>query len=172
MHAPYLVNFGSPTEATLRKSVDAIAHSLARGAAIGARGVVVHAGSCVAGAHRRPGRQQRLQGNLFVQERLGGVLQLAVVLVDYWMKRGDYGDESVFYDTKHQRWQGALAMAIGLAVSVWLFASNELYVGYVAFNYPQFGDLTFVVGFVITGVLYYAFNMMSPRKAAAGSRAA
>lgn len=52
VHAPYLVNFGSPTEATLRKSVDAVAHSLARGAAIGARGVVVHAGSCVAGAHR------------------------------------------------------------------------------------------------------------------------
>jgi NCS1 family nucleobase:cation symporter-1 len=97
---------------------------------------------------------------------------LAVVLVDYWMKRGDYGDESVFYDAKYQRWQGALAMAIGLIVSVWLFASNELYVGYVAFNYPQFGDLTFVVGFVITGVLYYAFNMMSRSKAAAGSRAA
>jgi deoxyribonuclease-4 len=52
VHAPYLVNFGSPTEATLRKSVDAVAHALARGAAIGARGVVVHAGSCVAGAHR------------------------------------------------------------------------------------------------------------------------
>ena len=52
VHTPYLVNFGSPTEATLRKSVDAVAHSLARGAAIGAQGVVVHAGSCVAGAHR------------------------------------------------------------------------------------------------------------------------
>jgi deoxyribonuclease-4 len=52
VHAPYLVNFGSPTEATLRKSVDAVAHSLARGAAIGAQGVVVHAGSAVAGAHR------------------------------------------------------------------------------------------------------------------------
>jgi deoxyribonuclease-4 len=52
VHAPYLVNFGSPTEATLRKSVDAVAHSMARGAAIGARGVVVHAGSAVAGAHR------------------------------------------------------------------------------------------------------------------------
>jgi deoxyribonuclease-4 len=52
VHAPYLVNFGSPTEATLRKSVDAVAHSLARGAAIGAKGVVVHAGSAVAGAHR------------------------------------------------------------------------------------------------------------------------
>ncbi len=52
VHAPYLVNFGSPTEATLRKSVDAVAHSLRRGAAIGARGVVVHAGSAVAGGNR------------------------------------------------------------------------------------------------------------------------
>ena len=52
VHAPYLVNFGSPTEATLRKSVDAVAHSLARAASIGAQGVVVHAGSAVAGAHR------------------------------------------------------------------------------------------------------------------------
>ncbi|MEO6203904.1 MAG: TIM barrel protein, partial [Mycobacteriales bacterium] len=52
VHAPYLINFGSPTEATLRKSVDAMAHALERGAAIGAAGVVVHAGSAVAGAHR------------------------------------------------------------------------------------------------------------------------
>ncbi len=52
VHAPYLVNFGSPTEATLRKSVDAVAHALRRGAEIGAQGVVVHAGSAVAGAHR------------------------------------------------------------------------------------------------------------------------
>jgi deoxyribonuclease-4 len=52
VHAPYLVNFGSPTEATLRKSVDAVSHAMLRGAAIGARGVVVHAGSAVAGAHR------------------------------------------------------------------------------------------------------------------------
>lgn len=52
VHAPYLVNFGSPTEATLAKSVDAVRHAMRRGAAIGARGVVVHAGSAVAGAHR------------------------------------------------------------------------------------------------------------------------
>ncbi len=52
VHAPYLVNFGSPTEATLKKSVDAVAHAMDRAAQIGARGVVVHAGSAVAGAHR------------------------------------------------------------------------------------------------------------------------
>jgi deoxyribonuclease-4 len=52
VHAPYLVNFGSPTEATLTRSVAAVEHALRRGTAIGARGVVVHAGSAVAGAHR------------------------------------------------------------------------------------------------------------------------
>ena len=52
VHAPYLVNFGSPTEATLTKSVTAVHNALRRGQAIGAKGVVVHAGSAVAGAHR------------------------------------------------------------------------------------------------------------------------
>ena len=52
VHAPYLVNFGSPTEATLVKSVVAVEHAMRRATAIGAKGVVVHAGSAVAGAHR------------------------------------------------------------------------------------------------------------------------
>jgi deoxyribonuclease-4 len=49
IHAPYLVNFGSPTAATLDGSVAAVRHSLERGRALCARGVVVHAGSQVAG---------------------------------------------------------------------------------------------------------------------------
>lgn len=52
VHAPYLVNFGSPTETTLTRSVAAVEHAMRRGQAVGARGVVVHAGSAVAGAHR------------------------------------------------------------------------------------------------------------------------
>jgi deoxyribonuclease-4 len=47
VHAPYLCNFGSPTEATRDKSAAAVRHSLARGARVGARSVVVHAGSAV-----------------------------------------------------------------------------------------------------------------------------
>ena len=58
VHAPYLVNFGSPTEATLTKSVEAVANALRRGRAIGARGVVVHAGSAVAGTHREEAMKQ------------------------------------------------------------------------------------------------------------------
>ena len=47
IHAPYLVNLGSPTAATYEKSVASVAHNLKRAAEIGAEGVVVHTGSFV-----------------------------------------------------------------------------------------------------------------------------
>lgn len=47
LHAPYLLNLGSPDDAVLEKSVAALAEALRRGAAVGAKGVVVHAGSSV-----------------------------------------------------------------------------------------------------------------------------
>ncbi|KAB2342978.1 deoxyribonuclease IV [Actinomadura rudentiformis] len=47
VHAPYLVNFGSPSPETLEKSIASVRHALQRGAAIGALGVVVHTGSAV-----------------------------------------------------------------------------------------------------------------------------
>ncbi|HEU5159858.1 MAG TPA: deoxyribonuclease IV [Streptosporangiaceae bacterium] len=47
VHTPYLVNLGSPRADTLANSVASVRHSLLRGAAIGARGVVVHTGSAV-----------------------------------------------------------------------------------------------------------------------------
>ncbi|KWV34253.1 deoxyribonuclease IV [Micromonospora rifamycinica] len=47
IHASLLVNLGSPTPATVEKSAQTLAHALRRGRAIGARGVVFHAGSAV-----------------------------------------------------------------------------------------------------------------------------
>ncbi|MFE4055384.1 deoxyribonuclease IV [Streptomyces sp. NPDC059096] len=52
VHAPYLINFGSHTEATAEKSVESLRHSLRRGREIGARGVVVHTGSATGGRPR------------------------------------------------------------------------------------------------------------------------
>lgn len=52
VHAPYLVNLGSPTPTTLENSVLAVRYTLARAAAIGARGIVVHAGSAVSSSGR------------------------------------------------------------------------------------------------------------------------
>ncbi|HYH33833.1 MAG TPA: deoxyribonuclease IV, partial [Nocardioides sp.] len=47
LHAPYLVNLGSPTADTYERSVGIVAHNLARAARMGAEGVVVHTGSYV-----------------------------------------------------------------------------------------------------------------------------
>jgi deoxyribonuclease-4 len=47
VHSPYLINLGSPNPDTVTNSIAMIRHSLTRGAAIGARGVVVHTGSAV-----------------------------------------------------------------------------------------------------------------------------
>lgn len=97
---------------------------------------------------------------------------LAVVFVDYWLRRGDYGDESIFYNTKIFRWQGLVAMAVGLVVSVYLFANVfGLYIGPIPNGNPDFGDVTFIVGFVLSGVLYYVFNL-GLRKQTAEARAA
>jgi deoxyribonuclease IV len=51
IHATLLVNLGSPTPATVTESAGALDHGWRRGVAIGARGVVFHAGSSVDEAH-------------------------------------------------------------------------------------------------------------------------
>ena len=58
VHAPYLINFGSPTPQTLSRSVESTRHALRRGAELGARGVVVHAGSAVGGARHEDAMRQ------------------------------------------------------------------------------------------------------------------
>src|SRR3984885_10906736 len=49
VHTPYLVNVGSADPVIRDRSVASIRHSLLRGQAIGARGVVVHTGSATGG---------------------------------------------------------------------------------------------------------------------------
>ncbi len=71
VHASLLVNLGSPTEATVANSARTLAHSVARGAAIGASGVVFHAGSSVDEAHAPAAFRQ-------VRDALGPILDRAM----------------------------------------------------------------------------------------------
>jgi deoxyribonuclease-4 len=64
VHAPYLVNLGSPNPETHERSVASVAHNLRRAAEIGAEGLVVHTGSYVdatgaAGLHEAAMRRVR-----------------------------------------------------------------------------------------------------------------
>lgn len=47
IHAPFLVNLGSPNSNTYENSLASTAHALARASSIGAKGVVIHTGSAV-----------------------------------------------------------------------------------------------------------------------------
>jgi deoxyribonuclease IV len=71
VHAPYLVNLGSPTAATYERSVASVAHNLARAARLGAEGVVVHTGSCVDGGSHETAMRRVREGLRPVLDRLG-----------------------------------------------------------------------------------------------------
>lgn len=58
VHSAYLVNLGSPTALTYERSITSVAYALARGTAVGARGVVVHTGSYVASGGREAAMAQ------------------------------------------------------------------------------------------------------------------
>jgi len=70
VHAPFLINLGSPTEATYKNSVASTAYSLRRGREIGALGVVIHTGSAVDEAHVPKAWKQIKNGVLPVLEKL------------------------------------------------------------------------------------------------------
>ncbi len=91
---------------------------------------------------------------------------LAVVLLDYWLRRGAY-DERVFYDRRYRPWKGIAAMLAGLIVS-FPFWNNLLFKGPIPTALPWVGDLTFVVGFIVTAAVYYA---LQPRPAHSSRRA-
>ncbi|PRH80943.1 endonuclease IV [Streptomyces solincola] len=70
VHAPYLINFGSHTEATVDFSVASLRHSLRRAREIGALGVVVHTGSATGGRSRETALAQVRERMLPLLEEL------------------------------------------------------------------------------------------------------
>ena len=70
VHAPYLINLGSPTVATYENSLASTKYSLQRGADIGALGVVIHTGSAVDVGHVANAWKQIHDGMMPILEAL------------------------------------------------------------------------------------------------------
>jgi NCS1 family nucleobase:cation symporter-1 len=81
---------------------------------------------------------------------------LGVFFADQYLRRGKRVDGFLF-DRKHNPWAGFAAMAIAIAVSIYLFANQTDYIGVVPKHNPAFGDITFEVGFVLAALLYALF---------------
>ena len=84
---------------------------------------------------------------------------LAVVLIDYWLRRGVY-DEREFFDRGRRCWKAPLAMAAGIGASVPFWdQGHPIPLGAVPKNYPEVGDLSFFVGFAVAALVYLALNL-------------
>jgi deoxyribonuclease-4 len=70
VHAPFLINLGSPTEGTYKNSLASTAYSLRRGREIGALGVVIHTGSAVDEGHVKKAWQQIHDGMMPILSKL------------------------------------------------------------------------------------------------------
>ena len=78
---------------------------------------------------------------------------LGVVLAD-WAMRGGRLRTALLFDRRHSNWRGVAAFLLGIASCV-PFMNQSLYVGWVAGAYPQTGDLSFVVGFIVSAAAYW-----------------
>jgi purine-cytosine permease-like protein len=81
---------------------------------------------------------------------------LGVFFMDQFLRRGKRVDGYLF-DRKHNPWGGAVAMAVAIGVSIWLFSDQVKYTGLVPTHVKSLGDLAFEVGFVLAAVLYWLF---------------
>ncbi|CQD24464.1 hypothetical protein BN970_06469 [Mycolicibacterium conceptionense] len=76
-----------------------------------------------------------------------------MVFADEYL-RGDAPVAHFLYDRTYTNWPGLVSFLIGLVVSVTLFCNQTKFVGYIAREIPQLGDITFFVGFLIAGACY------------------
>ena len=81
---------------------------------------------------------------------------LGVFFTDQFLRRGKQV-AGLLFDRRHNPWAGFAAMAIGTFVGIFFFANQTEYVGLVPKHHPNFGDLAFEVGFVVSALLYALF---------------
>jgi len=100
---------------------------------------------------------------------------LGVVLIDRMLRKGTSQEEiiAIATDKRYTNWAGPIAMAAGMVISIWLFSNQVKYIGPVPKSHPGIGDITFLIGFVISAGVYAAlFRTLSGTKAHAGAPAA
>ncbi|HEY3610459.1 MAG TPA: cytosine permease [Pseudonocardiaceae bacterium] len=78
---------------------------------------------------------------------------LGVMFTDQYLRRGQRID-TLLYAKWYQNWAGPIAMLVGMAASILLFSNQTDFVGVIAKQVPSLGDITFLVGFVLSAALY------------------
>ena len=82
---------------------------------------------------------------------------LGVMFTDQFLRRGKQF-ASLLYAKWYQNWAGPIAMAVGIAVSILLFSNQTDFVGAIVKRVPALGDITFLVGFILSALIYVALR--------------
>lgn len=92
---------------------------------------------------------------------------LAIMLVDYLvLRRGP--SVTRFYDRSHRFGRGLIAWLVALAVSV-PFMNQPTFRGPIATHFPQIGDVTYFVSFLVAGAVYLVLGRREPGRTGAPS---
>jgi len=78
---------------------------------------------------------------------------LGVMFTDQYLRRGQRID-TLLYAKWYQNWAGPIAMLVGMVVSILLFSNQTDFVGVIAKQVPGLGDITFLIGFVLSALVY------------------
>lgn len=89
---------------------------------------------------------------------------LSVLLIDFVRRGGRYALPD-FYDRHRNPGTGIVAMLAGILASV-PFWDQSLWHGPVVDLAPQVGDLSFIVGFVVAGLVYVVLRRHASRAVA------
>src|SRR5215469_11841617 len=93
----------------------------------------------------------------------GVVGYIVGVVLESRVGPGSGYEEREFFDTHHLPWRGLVAMVAGIVAS-FPFWNNAIITGPVPRANPAFGDITFVVGFAVTAVVYWALAALAGQR--------
>jgi len=86
----------------------------------------------------------------------------AINLMDYFfVRRGHYAITDLFTPNGiygSWAWRGVVAYLIGIAVEFPFMVVGNTYVGFIADKYLQLVDISWIVGMVVAGGLYFVFT--------------
>jgi NCS1 family nucleobase:cation symporter-1 len=81
---------------------------------------------------------------------------LGVIMADKILRKGASIERLLF--AKRENLAGPIAFAIGLVISIWLFANQKYYTGVIPKHNGKFGDIAFPVGFALSFAIYWVLG--------------
>jgi len=88
---------------------------------------------------------------------------LAIQMVDWWRHRAVMDVSNIVeFDTLHTRVDAIVAMIVGFAAAI-PFMDTSIFIGYASSHWLFYGDIAFLVGFVVAGVVYFLLRLAATK---------